>query len=243
MRLTVIGCYGPYPAAGECCSGYLVEHQGSAILLDCGNGVLGRLRYYIEPWNLDAVILSHLHSDHVSDLMIMRYAIMLNNIRLDKGMLNVYSPGEPAEEFNRLNYKDFVKAHAVTAETKLNVGSLKISFSPAVHAYMSNIITVESEDHKLVYSGDTEYFPQLTGLAEGADLFLCEANYLRKDIEKGLPNHLAAYQAGKIASEAGVKRLVLTHHYPERDLEISRNEASEYFRNVELASAGSVYFL
>lgn len=243
MRVTVIGCYGPYPAAGQCCSGYLVEHQGTAVLLDCGNGVLGRLCYYIEPWYLNAVILSHLHSDHISDLMVMRYAILLKKLESGAGILHVYAPQEPAEEFLRLNYKDLVVAHPVTECSRLSVGSLEISFNRAVHAYPSHVITVKSDTSKLVYSGDTEYFPQLAELASGADLFLCEANYLRNDIKKGSPNHLAAFQAGKTARDAGVKRLVLTHHHPERDLEKSWAEAAEYFANVELASAGAVYFL
>lgn len=243
MRLTVIGCYGPYPAAGQCCSGYLVEDQGTAILLDCGNGVLGRLRYYVEPWDLDAVILSHLHSDHISDLMVMRYAILLRKLQSGKGLLHVYAPQDPAEEFQRLNYKDLVVACPVSVDSRLSVGSLKVTFSPAVHAFTSHVITVECGNKKLVYSGDTEYFPRLAELAAGADLFLCEANYLREDIKNGSPNHLAAYQAGKTARDAGVKRLVLTHHHPERDLEKTRAEASEYFADVELASAGAVYFL
>jgi ribonuclease BN (tRNA processing enzyme) len=135
------------------------------------------------------------------------------------------------------------KEYAEQQKFRISVGNLEISFSPAVHAYPSHVITVVSGNKKLVYSGDTEYFPQLAELAAGADLFLCEANYLQKDIKNGSPNHLAAYQAGKTARDAGVKRLVLTHHHPERNLKKSWAEAAEYFANLELASAGAVYFV
>ena len=81
MKLTVLGCYGPYPAAGGACSGYLLEHEGFAVLIDCGNGVLSRLQEFIEPSKLKAIIISHLHSDHCSDLFILRYALQFSRKR------------------------------------------------------------------------------------------------------------------------------------------------------------------
>ena len=74
MRIIVLGCFGPYPPAGGTCSGYLLEKDGSFVLLDCGNGVLSKLQHFIKLKDLSAVILSHLHSDHVSDISILGYA-------------------------------------------------------------------------------------------------------------------------------------------------------------------------
>ena len=128
MRLIVLGCFGPYPIAGQSCSGYLLQNNDTSILLDCGNGVLSRLRYHMEPWDLDAVILSHLHSDHVSDLMIMRYAIMLQRKQEPGRALPVYAPGLPKNEFERLSYKEYVTAEAISETTKLDLGGMQITF-------------------------------------------------------------------------------------------------------------------
>lgn len=243
VRLIVLGCFGPYPTAGQSCSGYLLQNNDTSILLDCGNGVLSRLRYHMEPWNLNAVILSHLHSDHVSDLMIMRYAIMLRRKQEPGRPLPVYAPGFPENEFARLSYKEYVAAEAITESTQLELGGMLVTFKRGVHPYPSYFISVESEKSKFVYSGDTEDFPSMAEIVQGADLFLCEANYLRSDIENGSTNHLAAYQAATVAKQAGVGRLVLTHHHPERNPALGLGEAQSIFKQTELAKAGSIFFL
>lgn len=240
MILTVLGCYGPYPAAGQACSGYLLQNGNSAVLLDCGNGVFSRLRYYIEPWNLDAVILSHLHSDHISDLMIMRYAMMVRRKSEQGPPLSVFAPAEPRELFQQLSYKDYMQANAVSENITLNFGDMKIAFKTGVHAFPSFIIRVECRRKSIVYSGDTEYFPGLADAARNTDIFLCEANYLKADIEAGNQNHLAAFQAAAAAKEGGVGRLVLTHHHPERDTVLALKEAKAVFPQVETARAGTI---
>jgi ribonuclease BN (tRNA processing enzyme) len=243
MILTVIGCYGPYPAAGQCCSGYLVQDSGTAVLLDCGNGVLSRLRYYLEPWELSAVVVSHLHSDHICDLLIMRYALMIRQMQEGGKALKVFAPAEPENDFRQLTYKDALTAVPLGESSRLQIGSLRFSFHRGHHAIPSFLITIECEGKKIVYSGDTEYFPGMAKVVEGADLFLCEANYLRADLEKGYRNHLAAFQAAEAALSGQVKRLVLTHLHPDRDRKAILSEAGELFPRVELASAGSLYNL
>lgn len=243
MQLTVLGCYGPYPAAGQSCSGYLVQEGDTAVLLDCGNGVLSRLRYHLEPWDLDAVILSHLHSDHVSDMMIIRYAMMIKRNTDPGAPLTVYAPAAPQAEYERLKYKNFVVTHPITAQSSLSLGDLQISFSQGAHPVPSHVITIKSGGKKLVYSGDTEFFPELAQRIKGADIFLCEANYLRDDIQKGHVNHMAAYQAANAARDGKVKRLILTHHHPERNQEETLREAREIFMNSELAVADQQYTL
>jgi ribonuclease BN (tRNA processing enzyme) len=238
LQITVLGCYGPYPAAGGACSGYLLQEEDVSILLDCGNGVLSRLRYYLEPWELEAVVLSHLHGDHISDLFVMRYALQLH-----EKALKIYAPAEPAAEFARLPYKNFLQAEAVREGSMLNFGSMKITFLAGVHAFQSHLVKVESKGKTFVYSGDTEYFSGMEGFISGADMFLCEANYLRQDVELGRANHMAAFQAAEAATKAGVKRLVLTHHHPEIKAAPALAEAREIYPAVEAASAGSVYKL
>ena len=128
MRLTVLGCYGPYPAAGQNCSGYLLQDGTTSVLLDCGNGVLSQLRYHLEPWQLNAVILSHLHSDHMSDVMIMRYAMLVHHKGQPGDPLKVFAPEQPAEDYARLHYKNHVTVHPLTKNTDMTIGSMHFSF-------------------------------------------------------------------------------------------------------------------
>ncbi len=244
MQLTILGCYGPYPPAGGACSGYLVREAGYNILLDCGNGVLSRLQEFIDYKDLDAVILSHLHADHFSDLMIMRYGLELAHKRsaLYEPLL-LYTPIEPAVDFDRLPYKNAYSVKALYEDLQLKIGPFTITASPGVHAVPSFSLRLETPTAVLVYSGDTEITPNLAPFAKSADLFLCEANYLEEEIVAGLSNHLSAAQAAAIAAEAGVKRLILTHLHPERESAPYLAEAHKYFTAADLAGERITYSL
>jgi ribonuclease BN (tRNA processing enzyme) len=244
MQLTILGCYGPYPPAGGACSGYLLQEEGCSILLDCGNGVLSRLQQFLKFEDLDAVFLSHLHADHMSDIMIMRYGLELayNQGRRSEP-LPLYAPAEPASEFERLPYKNAYALNPLKDGQKMRIGPFSLEFGEGVHAVPSMAMRIQSSIGSVVYSGDTEYNRGLEKLASGADLLLCEANYLKADLENGLPNHLSSAQAAQIAASAGVKRLVLTHHYPGRDRKETLSEAAEHFSAVTLAREGEVIIL
>ena len=82
MIITTIGWWGAYPGAGDATAGFLLGSEGTSILLDCGSGVLARLQHHIDLQNLDAVILSHYHWDHVADLGCLQYA---TRIQMDLG--------------------------------------------------------------------------------------------------------------------------------------------------------------
>ncbi len=240
MQLSILGCYGPYPPAGGACSGYLLQEKGCSILLDCGNGVLSRLQSYLPFWQLDAVLLSHLHADHFSDIMIMRYGLeMAYNRGLRTEPLPLYTPAEPISEFERLPYKNAYNVKSIANSEELIIGPFRISFRAGIHAVPSLSMRIESPSATLVYSGDTEYYQGLEDLAAGADLFLCEANFSEADLDAGLPNHLSAAQAAQIAAAAKVKRLMLTHHHPERNPDLSISAAAKHYPDVELATEQS----
>src|SRR5437868_14428944 len=75
MRLRVLGKSPSWQDAGGACSGYLLEEDGTAVLLDCGNGVFSKLRRYRDYIAVDAVLISHLHADHFLDLVPYSYAL------------------------------------------------------------------------------------------------------------------------------------------------------------------------
>lgn len=96
MKLTVLGKYGPYPGAGGATTSYLLECGGKKLLIDAGSGSLSRVQEYCALEELDGIILTHLHSDHCSDMFILRY------LRTDH-MPPVFMPCTPETEYGVLH--------------------------------------------------------------------------------------------------------------------------------------------
>ncbi len=244
MNLTVLGCYGPYPPAGGACSGYLLEHENWQVLLDCGNGVLSRLQQFMSIDELDAVVLSHLHSDHMADCLILRHAVRSALRRgLRTAPLPVYAPQTPAQDYERLRSKDIFELHPLRNDEALEFGPFRFSFLRTIHSVSCFAVKVSLPDgpETMVYSADTEYFEELLTFARGATLFLCEASFLHEDLIAGEINHMSALQAARLAKNAEVERLVLTHLPPHRDTEAYLNEAKGTFESVQLAEEGEIY--
>lgn len=242
MELTVLGRYGPYPAAGGACSGYLVTSGETRLLLDCGAGVLGRLAALVSPENLTGVILSHLHSDHTSDYFVLRYALEVAHLQgREREPLPVWAPAEPAEEFARLDYRGLVSVYKVAEGQAVEIGGIKAVPFAGRHSVPSYGWLLTGDGATLAYSGDTEPFPELEEKVRGADLFLCEATYSEAQLAQGARNHLTAAQAGGVARAAGVGRLLLTHLSPPQDLDALLHEAGREFPAVALAEEGRTY--
>lgn len=245
MKLTVLGNNGPYPKAGGACSGFLIDSGSTKVVLDFGNGILSRLQQYIDIEEISAIILSHLHSDHMGDIMILRYAadIMLMKGKMEKP-IKIYAPAEPIEEFNRLKYKQALEVIEINPTEKLEIGDLKISFREMIHGYKNYAICIEKDSKKFVYSGDTSINDGLVEFAKHADLFICEAGLLEKDEKCIRAMHLTAKEAAQIAEDAGAKRLLLTHFLPDVKPEKYINEATQVYNGImEIAGDNKSYFI
>lgn len=256
MKITVLGCWAPYPRAGGACSGYLLQDRDTNILIDCGNGVVSALQKFIDFRRLDAVIISHLHPDHYLDLYTLRHAIagsLRDGSRGDK--LDLYLPrmpvdafkplGKHTDAFNIINIEDLpiINRRWFSGEVRaVEVGPLKITAARVYHPLPTYSIAVE-DSARFVYSADTKYFPDLAEWVRGADLFLCEASV--QEAEKdytATAGHLTAREAGELAARAGVRKMVITHFWPEYDLTITAREAAESFgRRVIVAREGKTY--
>ena len=80
MQVTIVGHWGGYPKVDEASSGYLIEHEGFQILLDCGSGVLSKLQKFIQPEMLNGVIISHYHPDHIADIGVLQHARLIRGL-------------------------------------------------------------------------------------------------------------------------------------------------------------------
>ncbi len=245
MKLTVLGCYGPFPKAKGACSGYLLEGEDTKILLDCGNGVLSRLLAICGDLNqLDAIIISHLHPDHMSDLLVLRYAVDIGKKmgKIEKS-IPLYLPSSPKEDFDRVQYKEAFELHEVKDGMAINIKNIDISFKKTDHPVECYASAFKKGNKCMVYSGDTKYDEGLIPFASNADLFLCEGGIPEKYRTETTP-HLSAKQAAEIAAEGRVKRLVLTHFYPDVKLPSLLQEAQEHFNGmIEMAEEGKSYFV
>lgn len=234
MHLTVLGCWAPYPRAGGACSGYLIRDKETAILLEAGNGSLSRLLGIMDFRNLSAVVVSHFHLDHCADLFCLRHA--LKGARRDGSRsepLTLFCPGEPADDYQRLaGDADAFLARPVetlaapNGVPEVTVGRLKLEFLPTSHSLPGYGLRVSDGDRRLVYSGDTAWFPGLAGSWGKSRLLLCEASGFARDEDRLAGMHLTARRAGELAGESGAERLVLTHFWPEYDVKTLCAEAA-----------------
>ncbi len=244
MRLHVLGHTAPFPAVGRACPGYLVEHGATRLLLDAGSGTLERMLAVVGYEDLTAVVVSHLHFDHASDLYVLRYAIdACRKLGRRTEPLPIYLPAEPPELVGWLNYRDATCGHVVRPGEVLGIGPLRLSFHAVEHSLPTHAVTVEAQGRRLAYSGDCRRCQGLEEAAAGADLLLCEATFQEQDRELAEPTgHLTAAQAARAAAEAGARRLVLTHIQAMYDRTVSLEEArSAAAVAVELAEEGQVY--
>jgi ribonuclease BN (tRNA processing enzyme) len=240
MKITVLGEYAPYPAAGGATAGYLVQTEAGNILIDCGSGVLSVLTKYISLTDLNAVIITHYHADHVADLGVLQYAVMVDRMLGNRTEpLHVYANLEPAAKFQEVTYQNDVTGIPIHPASKIELCGTAVEFANTKHAMPCLAVAVTHKGKKFVFSGDTTVCPEIERIAADADLFICEASWLEKDKGPEAVGHLTAREAGEIAKRANVKKLLLTHIYPEYNREELRKEAKSSFgEEVAVAEQG-----
>lgn len=239
MKLTVIGCWGGYPKANEASTGYLLEHNGFHLLIDCGSGVLSKLQTMIEPEKINAVILSHYHPDHIADIGVLQHARLIQGL-LGKNMDNlpIYAHSLDQQEFQKLTYKNITKGIAYDPEETLTVGPFTIHFLLTDHPVPCYAMRIEADGKSIVYTADTSYKKEFVPFTKGADVLLCECNFYKDQNGKNA-GHMNSHDAGTLAKLTDVKNLILTHlpHYGE--IERLKEEAAEIFPgSISLASEG-----
>lgn len=248
MRLTVLGCAGSFPGPESACSAYLVEAEGFRLLIDFGSGSLSALQRYAGIEAVDAIMLTHLHCDHMLDactyVVVRRYA--------PGGPLPplpVYAPMGAAERISAAYSADNEPVDDVYTFYGLQpgtfpIGPFTVTADRVNHPIETYGVRVEHNGRVLAYSSDTAPCEALLRLAQGADLFLCEASYL-----DGVVNppdlHLTGGEAGEAATKADVGKLLLTHLVTAWGSEASTVEAASaaFTGPVEVVRPGARYDL
>ncbi len=241
--LTVLGCDGSYPGPGGAGSGYLVQAGGTALWLDAGPGTFANLQRVCDPAIVDAVVLSHEHPDHWTDLE--SFAVW----RRQHGGLPpvpVYAPPGLRRRSYYAGDPGLAWAEVAPAD-RVVVGGLVCGFVATDHGPPTLAVRLDpagqgAEDlsGSLAYSADSGPDWSLEELGHGIGTALCEATYLRD--REGAFHHLSGRQAGAMAAAAGVGRLVVTHRWPTVSAGALADEADEGFgRPVHQAAVGRVF--
>jgi len=246
LKLTVVGCSGSFAGPQSASSCYLVEGDGFRVLLDLGSGALGALARHVDICAVDAVVLSHLHPDHCID-MCGYYVARKYRPQGALPPIPVYGPAGTATRMatayglpvspGMTEQFDF---RTLSPQAGFELGPFRLRVDRTVHPIEAYAIRVEHAGRTLVYSGDSGVCEPLVKLAEGADLFLCEASF--HDGRDFAPDvHLTGRQAAEHAKRAGVPRLLLTHIPPWNDPARTLSEAADFEGRVDLACPGATY--
>jgi len=232
MELRILGCDGSYPAALGACSGYLVDAGAEGrILLDCGSGVMGKLMSVTDPASLDAIVLTHWHNDHASDMLVLRYYLQIAGVKLP-----LYAPPEGGALRTLCECPQFDLCDLAGG---LKLKGLTVQAHPVVHAVPAYALKIIHGSNTLVYTGDISKTDGAAAFIGPADVLLCDATFTNAQWHAGMP-HLSARQAAELALEAGVGRLVLTHCPPSNDPHTLLREAREVFADSLSAYPGLI---
>jgi len=248
MDLTIVGCSGSFPGPDSAASCYLIEADGFRVVLDLGNGALGSLQRYAALEDVDAVCLSHLHSDHCLD-MCSYHVFRSYHPAGPLPPIPVYGPAGAQARLQRAAMADEAVQSTAMADIfdfatltpgTFGIGPFTVTVDHVNHPVETFGFRFEHGGHAIAYSADTGLSEQLVRLADGADVLLCEASF---DEAGELPPgvHLTSRQAGEHAARAGAGELILTHLVPWNSTqEVVAQAASAYQGVISLARAGAV---
>jgi ribonuclease BN (tRNA processing enzyme) len=262
VQVTVLGKSPAWQDADGACSGYLVEEAGVRLLLDCGNGVFGKLRRFAEYVEIDAVVISHLHADHFLDLVPFSYALTYAPRQQPVpvgGWPGTDSPARPVlhvpeggrDCFRRVvgawGNEDLIERAFELREYRpddvLEIGPMRVRFQVVPHFTQTHAVEIASDGARITYGADHSPTDELIDFARGTDLLLIEATLPRPERE-GPRGHLTPAEAGEHGRRAEARRLVLTHISDELDAEWARDEAERAFGGtVEVAREGAAYMV
>jgi ribonuclease BN (tRNA processing enzyme) len=233
VQLTVLGSSASYPGPGGACSGYLVQEGKTNLLVDCGTGVLSNLQKALALQQINNIVISHFHADHFFDLIPYRYALtrpLYKDIRPvlylppggRKALLKAVATFDKSIDF----FSDHFQIEEYDPKRGIKVGDFNVDFAPVKHYIPAYAISISGKK-RLVYSADSGLCDALDDIAQGADLFLCEATlYADGDGEWG---HLHANEAANLAKKAKAKRLILTHFWSDHDYSKELDQAGRAF--------------
>ncbi len=225
MEITVVGSGTVVPRLQRRQSCVVVETGEETLVFDLGSGaVRGMLHAGLDPFSVDRIFFTHFHPDHTVDVVPLLFSIKYGAEEERTRPLYLTGPepfrsfwGSITDVWGKFmvgDYPTLVSELPHECPSPLDLPGCRLSWAPAEHRPESIAYRLESESGAFVYTGDTEYSESVVELARGAHTLLVECSFPDAN---PVPGHLTPSSAARIASEAGVERVVLTHIYPAAD--------------------------
>lgn len=223
MHLTILGS-GTNLHPDRAAAGYLVTTD-QVLLLDFGPRTLANLlKTRVNRHRLRYILFTHYHADHCSDFVTFFFdALMHAKLVAPREELNIFGPRGSKRLFRRLfstfpgfNEAPFrVTVHEV-AHRAFSIGDTRITPRSVVHSQRVSSVgyRVEHRNRALAYSGDARYSPGLVALCRNADVAVLDCSF--SSARPG-EHHMHAGECGRVAQEAGVRHLILSHFYPQTE--------------------------
>jgi ribonuclease BN (tRNA processing enzyme) len=218
VKLQVVGCSPAWPNPGGAQSGYLLQGSGR-LLLDCGPGVLARLREE-EGWpRVDAIAISHFHLDHWGDLVPWVWG-SLYGLGHDLPRVELWLPPTGAQQLSefgqRLGWPDMFERvfdlRAYEGDVPFHAAGFEVLPLRLPHYTLETYgFRVMNGEKTVAYSGDSGPSERLAELARDADLFVCEATLITGEADGEPRGHLSLDEALEAHAASGARRLLVTH--------------------------------
>lgn len=238
MKLTVLGYWGGYPSKDGATSTYLLEKDDYVLLMDIGSGGLMTYQKYRSVTDLDAVLVSHYHPDHIADVGVLQHALLVEAIITGKHKtVPLYGHTEDRDAFRQLNHR-YTKATAYTDADPLKIGPFFIRFFKTKHAVPCYGMRITDGKQTIVYTADTAYQREWIAFAKDADLLIADCNFYA-DQDGGKAGHMTSTEVAYIAKMANVKEVILSHlpHYGDHN-QLLEETKQIYDGKIQLASEG-----
>ena len=242
MEVVILGSGTAVPVPDRFPAGYLVREGDLRVLVDLGPGVLRRFAQAGHTLDeLDAVLLTHYHTDHCADLAALLFGLRNPSFESVSGLQLKGGPGlEPLLENLRAAWPWCrpSKPDSFTATEigpgKFELGGLTVEAFAIEHTEASlGYRFTDASGNTAAFTGDAVYCDGVLDLARDVDLLVCDAAF---PAAEPTPGHMTSIEAGRAAQQAGVKVLCMTHFYPACDgHDIAAEAATEFDGEIVLA--------
>ncbi len=250
LRLQFLGTGSILPDPNRSCSSLLIETSKEKILVDIGPGALQQMRrIHLPPEQITYIFITHFHPDHISDLIPLLFAIKNthpypenHSLRIwgPRGFLNFIHSMELAYGKWLHSFNESIKFYELKRRL-LDFPGFRVIWGKVIHKNESVAYRFEINGKVICVSGDSGYCPELIRLCRDADLAVLECSF---PDELAVEGHLSPSLAGKIAADAGAKRLILTHFYPATSKSNIKEVTGKFFSGtIELAEDLKEYFI
>lgn len=224
LRLTVLGCSTAAPDPATPTAGFLVEWGGTAVLLDVGQGVIRNLQKVLDPHDLAAIVIGHMHADHYLDIVGLRYLYPWGEPAPDP--LPIHLPPGGRARLDALatavSERDGFFDAAFTAveydpDAVLTIGELKLRFVRGRHYVPAWGVVIDAPDgSRLAYTGDTGPSASVEDGVRDADVLLVESALWSAGHDDEERGHLTPEEAIDLARRADARSAILVHYAPSR---------------------------